>query len=103
MREGEWGCDGLNRAVERALVAEGLLVKRGEWYAGRPVMVTRNDPGLGVFNGDIGIVLRPRSAGSPLRAWFADGPTLRSVAVSRLAAVETAFAMTVHKAQGSEF
>ena len=103
VREGEWGCDGLNRAVERALVAEGLLVKRGEWYAGRPVMVTRNDPGLGVFNGDIGIVLRPRSAGSPLRAWFADGPTLRSVAVSRLAAVETAFAMTVHKAQGSEF
>ena len=103
LREGEWGCEGLNRAVERALVAEGLLVKRGEWYEGRPVMVTRNDPGLGVFNGDIGIVLRSRSAGSALRAWFADGPALRSVAVSRLAAVETAFAMTVHKAQGSEF
>ena len=103
VREGEWGCDGLNRAVERVLVADGLLVKRGEWYEGRPVMVTRNDPGLGVFNGDIGIVLRSRSAGSALRAWFADGPALRSVAVSRLAAVETAFAMTVHKAQGSEF
>ena len=103
VREGEWGCDGLNRAVERALIAEGLLVKRGEWYEGRPVMVTRNDPGIGVFNGDIGIVLRPRVPTSPLRAWFADGPALRSVGVSRLASVETAFAMTVHKAQGSEF
>ena len=103
VREGEWGCDGLNRAVERVLVADGLLVKRGEWYEGRPVMVTRNDPGIGVFNGDIGIVLRPRVPTSPLRAWFADGPALRSVGVSRLASVETAFAMTVHKAQGSEF
>ena len=66
-------------------------------------MVTRNDPGLGVFNGDIGITLRPATPGAPLRAYFRDGPGLRSVAVSRLAGVETAFAMTVHKSQGSEF
>jgi exodeoxyribonuclease V alpha subunit len=73
----------------------------GEWYAGRPVMVTRNDAGLGVFNGDIGIVLQ--APGGGLRAYFADGPQLRSVGVARLAHVETAFAMTVHKSQGSEF
>ncbi len=109
VREGEWGTEGLNQAVERALVAEGLLSKRGEWYEGRPVMVTRNDPGLGVFNGDIGMVLRPlgqdaAAGGSQrLRAYFSDGQQLRSVAVSRLADVETAFAMTVHKSQGSEF
>ncbi len=110
VREGEWGAAGLNRAVEAALQATGLLAPRGEWYAGRPVMVTRNDPALGVFNGDIGIALpaaaRPEhgSGATPgLRVYFADGPQLRSVGVGRLAHVETAFAMTVHKSQGSEF
>jgi len=106
VREGAWGVAGLNVAIERALVAAGLLQRRGEWYEGRPVMVTRNDPALGVFNGDIGIVLRaPGASGDEgaLRAYFADGAALRSVAVGRLADVETAFAMTVHKSQGSEF
>ncbi len=101
VREGPWGAAGLNRAVESALRGAGLLQGRGEWYAGRPVMVTRNDAGLGVFNGDIGIVLP--APGGGLRAYFADGPQLRSVGVARLAHVETAFAMTVHKSQGSEF
>ena len=112
VREGEWGAAGLNRAVEAALQAEGLLNPRGEWYAGRPVMVTRNDAALGVFNGDIGIALpaAPRAVGTVgsvpapgLRVYFADGPQLRSVGVGRLAHVDTAFAMTVHKSQGSEF
>ena len=103
VREGEWGAAGLNGAIERALVAEGRLAKRGEWYEGRPVMVTRNDPGVGVFNGDIGIVLKPFDTEAPLRAFFLDGNAVRSVGVSRLANVETAFAMTVHKSQGSEF
>lgn len=108
VREGEWGAAGLNQSVERALVAEGKLRKGGEWYEGRPVMVTRNDPALGVYNGDIGIVLKtpsiePGSTATSLRAWFIDGDKVRSVSVSRLAHVETAFAMTVHKSQGSEF
>ena len=103
VRDGAWGSIGLNQAVERALADQGLIQRRGEWYPGRPVMVTRNDPGLGVFNGDIGIVLRPATPGAPLRAYFLDGETLRSVSVARLVAVDTAFAMTVHKSQGSEF
>ena len=103
VREGEWGAAGLNQAIERALVLQGLLSKQGEWYEGRPVLVTRNDAGLGVFNGDIGITLKPPTRGAPLRAYFMDGQAVRSVAVSRLAHVETAFAMTVHKSQGSEF
>ncbi|CAN7565319.1 exodeoxyribonuclease V subunit alpha [Variovorax sp. LjRoot178] len=103
VREGEWGAMGLNQTIERALVAEGRMTKAGEWYEGRPVIVTRNDAGLGVFNGDIGITLRPPAKGAPLRAYFLDGEAVRSVAVSRLAHVETAFAMTVHKSQGSEF
>ena len=103
VRDGEWGAAGLNLAIERSLIAQGLLVKRGEWYEGRPVMVTRNDPDVGVFNGDIGIAFTPLRPGAPLRTYFLDGESVRSVGVSRLANVETAFAMTVHKSQGSEF
>jgi exodeoxyribonuclease V alpha subunit len=103
LREGEWGAAGLNMAIERALVAAGLLTPRGEWYEGRPVMATRNDAALGVFNGDVGIVLRSATPAAPLRAYFLGSDKVHSVAVSRLAHVETAYAMTVHKSQGSEF
>ena len=103
VREGDWGVAGINRAVEKALAAQGAISPRGEWYAGRPVMVTRNDTALGVFNGDIGVALPAATAGAGLRVYFMDGPALRAVGVSRLAQVETAFAMTVHKSQGSEF
>ncbi|CAD5371685.1 exonuclease V (RecBCD complex), alpha chain [Rubrivivax sp. A210] len=102
LRDGPWGVAGLNPAIERALQGEGLLQRRGEWYEGRPVMVTRNEAALGVFNGDVGLVLKPPGGGT-LRCWFLDGEALRSVSVGRLAEVETAFAMTVHKSQGSEF
>jgi exodeoxyribonuclease V alpha subunit len=102
LREGDWGVAGMNRAIEQALVARKLLRRSGEWYEGRPVMVTRNDPAVGVHNGDVGLALRPAQGGA-LRVWFLDGDQLRSVLASRLAQVETAFAMTVHKSQGSEF
>jgi exodeoxyribonuclease V alpha subunit len=100
---GDWGTESLNAAVQQALAAAGLLKPAGEWFAGRPVMVTRNDPELGVFNGDVGVALPGTRAYSALRVYFLDGDRLRSVGVSRLAHVETAFAMTVHKSQGSEF
>jgi len=66
-------------------------------------MASRNDPGLRVFNGDIGVTLRPATPGAPLRVYFLDGDRLHSVAASRLSSVETAYAMTVHKSQGAEF
>ncbi len=103
VRHGEWGVSGLNQSIVRALTREGWLSPRGTWYAGRPVMVTRNDPAVGVFNGDIGMVLPSPEGSRALRVYFLDGEHLRSVSVSRLANVETAFAMTVHKSQGSEF
>lgn len=111
VHEGEWGDRALNQGVQRALAARRLIRPEGEWFIGRPVMVTRNDKALGIFNGDVGIVLpsasssssSPLSGGKSLRAYFLDGEQLRSVAVSRLAHVETAFAMTIHKSQGSEF
>jgi exodeoxyribonuclease V alpha subunit len=102
VHDGPWGDRALNQAVQRALAQAGWLQPQGEWFVGRPVMVTRNDAGLGVFNGDVGVVL-PAAGGGALRAHFLDGERVRSVSVSRLAHVETAFAMTVHKSQGSEF
>ena len=101
VHRGDWGTEGLNAAVQKALADASLLRPTGEWFAGRPVMVTRNDAQLGVFNGDVGLVL-PHPQGA-LKVWFLDGDALRSVSVMRLAHVETAFVMTVHKSQGSEF
>jgi exodeoxyribonuclease V alpha subunit len=101
VHQGDWGTQALNAAVQKALADAGLLQVKGEWFEGRPVMVTRNDAQLGVFNGDVGVVL-PNTEGKP-KVWFLDGEALRSVSVMRLAQVDTAFVMTVHKSQGSEF
>ncbi|MEY4749602.1 MAG: exodeoxyribonuclease subunit alpha [Pseudomonadota bacterium] len=103
VREGEWGVAGLNRSIQARLAELELLKPRGEWYEGRPVLVRRNDYGTGVFNGDIGIALKPLAREAGLRVYFVDGTAVRSVSVSRLPDVETAFALTVHKSQGSEF
>ena len=103
VREGTWGVAGLNRAVESAFQRLGAIRKDGEWYAGRPVMVTRNDAQLGVFNGDIGMALPSFADPARLRVYFQQGELLHHVSTARLAHVETAFAMTVHKSQGSEF
>lgn len=103
VHDGDWGTRSLNQSVQKALTEAGLLKPRGEWFAGRPVMVTRNDPELGVFNGDVGVALAGLRDAAALRVYLLDGERLRSVGVSRLAHVETAFAMTVHKSQGSEF
>ena len=106
MRDGPWGVHALNQRVSshcrRVLqhpLDPGL---RSEWYPGRPVMVLRNDPVLALFNGDIGLVL-PDAQGV-LQVYFpAEGGGCRAIAPARLPDHETAFAMTVHKSQGSEF
>ena len=109
VRKGLWGVEQLNERITRALQRRGLLVAGPLWYEGRPVMVTRNDYSLGLMNGDVGICLRmplPGQDRSGLRVVFPrnDGSgDLRLVLPSRLGAVETVFAMTVHKSQGSEF
>ena len=103
VHDGEWGTRNLNLAVQQALADAGWIKPRGEWFVGRPAMVTRNDAELGVFNGDVGITLPALDSSAALRVYFLDGDSLRSVASSRLPQVETAFAMTVHKCQGSEF
>ena len=103
VREGEWGVSGLNMAIEVSLQTAGLLRRAGEWYVGRPVMVTRNDYGTRVFNGDIGLTLGDPARPGSLRVYFLEGDEVRSVLATRLRNVETAYAMTVHKSQGSEF
>lgn len=112
VRKGPWGVDGLNRRITSALFSAGLIEGDHHWYEGRPVLMTRNDYGLGLMNGDIGIALRlPERDGVEatrhvLRVAFPrnDGSGgVRFVLPSRLSDVETVYAMTVHKSQGSEF
>jgi exodeoxyribonuclease V alpha subunit len=103
VRDGEWGVSGLNEAVAGRLAQAGLLRPQGEWYVGRPVMVTRNDYATSVYNGDIGVTLPDPARPGALRVYFLEGDKVRSVLATRLRNVETAFAMTVHKSQGSEF
>jgi exodeoxyribonuclease V alpha subunit len=103
VRAGEWGVEGLNEAIEAKLESARLVRRSGEWYVGRPVMVTRNDYGTRVFNGDIGLTLQDPERPASLRVYFLEGDAVRSVLATRLRDVETAYAMTVHKSQGSEF
>ena len=109
VRKGPWGVEGLNQRITAALRKVRLIEGDEQWYEGRPVLMTRNDYGLGLMNGDIGIALKlPESDGGPhvLRVAFPrnDGQGgVRFVLPSRLNDVETVYAMTVHKSQGSEF
>ena len=108
LRRGPWGVEGLNRRIAGWLHEAGLIGAAEGWYAGRPVLVTRNDYGLGLMNGDIGITLAlPGPDGDgPLRVAFPAGDGsggIKWVQPSRLQAVETVYALTVHKSQGSEF
>jgi exodeoxyribonuclease V alpha subunit len=109
LRDGPRGVTGLNARIEaeaRTLLqplAETLgLDPRATWYPGRPVLVTQNDYATGLMNGDIGITLPDPSGGLRIHFAAAEGG-LRALSPARLPAHETAFATTVHKAQGSEF
>jgi exodeoxyribonuclease V alpha subunit len=99
-REGAYGVAGLNEALEARYQRRFKLGPRERWYAGRAVMVQSNDYALGLFNGDIGICLYGEQG---LRVWFETEDGHRSFSTTRLPSHETAFAMTVHKSQGSEF
>jgi exodeoxyribonuclease V alpha subunit len=78
----------------------GFLTGR-EWYVGRPLIVTENDYGLRLYNGDTGVVVE--AGDGRLVAAFERGGGIAEVSPTRLAAVDTVYAMTVHKSQGSQF
>lgn len=104
VREGPFGVGEINRQIAAAM-AKTVSSASGDgsgWFAGKPVMIRRNDYALRLFNGDVGIAL-PDGTGN-LAVWFMkDDKTFRSVSPSRLGIYETSFAMTVHQSQGSEF
>ncbi len=103
VRNGPLGVENINRLVEEILADVGLIEAGGNYHAGRPLLITRNDYNLRLFNGDIGVLLQYAKRGE-LRAYFS-GPdeSLRDFLPLRLPVHETAYAMTVHKSQGSEF
>ncbi|MEX0732895.1 MAG: exodeoxyribonuclease V subunit alpha [Aquisalimonadaceae bacterium] len=110
LRRGPWGVEGLNRRIAGRLRDGGLIGAGEQWYPGRPVLVTRNDYGLGLMNGDVGIALDPPRLDADgrrvLRVAFLAGDgsnRIKWILPSRLNDVETVYAMTVHKSQGSEF
>jgi exodeoxyribonuclease V alpha subunit len=98
IREGPWGVSGCNTAVEHWLRQRGWL--DGKWYRGRPILVTANDYNVRLFNGDVGICWPD---GSGTFAWFSGEDQPRRIPLAKLPQHETAWAMTVHKSQGSEF
>jgi exodeoxyribonuclease V alpha subunit len=102
-RAGERSSEHLNQLTERILTEAGLIQTGERYYEGRPILIRRNDYNVRLFNGDIGIICRDPESGG-LRAFFAseDG-SVRGISPSRLPEHETAYAMTVHKSQGSEF
>ncbi|MGD1255007.1 exodeoxyribonuclease V subunit alpha [Mycobacterium seoulense] len=98
-RRGPFGVERWNRQVRRWLTEESGLPAWSQWYAGRPLLVTANDYGLRVYNGDAGVVVAHQEG---LRAVIAGAAGRLEFATSRLSDVETMYAMTIHKSQGSQ-
>jgi len=104
MRDGPVGVDAINRALAQRVRRLAAEPPSTDWYAGRLVMVTKNLPGLGLFNGDVGVCLPdPRGGGAGLVVAFGAADDVRLLPVLQMPACEDAWAMTVHKAQGSEY
>ncbi|MBL3598660.1 MAG: exodeoxyribonuclease V subunit alpha [gamma proteobacterium endosymbiont of Lamellibrachia anaximandri] len=104
LQQGPEGVIAINRRIEAELRSRSYITGDSEWFQGRPVLVTRNSYGLGLYNGDIGVALPNPQAGGEISVVFpvADG-SFRWIAPARLPEHQTVFAMTVHKSQGSEF
>ena len=110
-REGETGLVNLNALVEQQLTKLNCIKASNELYHGKPIMISQNHYGVGLFNGDIGLLFNDQAG--RLMAYFADGNSnaegdivgygYRALSIARLPAFETVYAMTIHKTQGSEF
>jgi len=103
-RVGPYGVESLNRTIEKILREESLISGVQNAYPGLPILITQNDDPLRLYNGDIGILLPDSADRSLLLAWFiGEDGGVRRIPPARLPEHEPAFAMTVHKSQGSEF
>ena len=102
IRDGEQGLYALNRKVEKYLSERKLISLTNEFYEHRPILVSSNNYVLGLFNGDVGIIRKDEKG--VLKAWFEDSEgTIIPFIPGLLSSVETVYAMTIHKSQGSEF
>ena len=103
LRRGPFGAETVNTLLEGMLRETGLIEVAGRYHAGEPIIIVRNDYNVGLFNGDLGIVL-PDAITGELRVFFrGEEDEVLNFAPGRLPAHEPAFALTVHKSQGSEF
>lgn len=131
-RQGEWGVEGINAMLEQYFARNGWLEQRTGFYPGKPIMITENDHRLGLYNGDIGVVLpalaapsdstdkkvAPIAPASLMRVWFPanskssgnsecsgsnDNSGFQYFLTGQLPRHDTVYAMTTHKSQGSEF
>ncbi|PID72953.1 MAG: exodeoxyribonuclease V subunit alpha, partial [Desulfobacterales bacterium] len=103
---GRNGIYNVSSIIERRLKNCGFPdCRTGQWYSGRPVMITSNEYNLGLYNGDVGICLLAGNTGGTkeLKVWFERGDSFVALSPGRLPARQTVFAMTIHKSQGSEF
>ncbi|SMO40333.1 DNA helicase/exodeoxyribonuclease V, alpha subunit [Fodinibius sediminis] len=100
-RRGPWGIRHLNQLIEKLLQRREMIPKYADWYPGRPVIINVNDYQIELFNGDTGVCL-PNEEGV-LNVYFNNDNRVRAVSPRRLPDHETAYALTVHKSQGSEF
>ena len=99
-RRGPYGVESWNRLIESWVLADSPAARPPRYYPGRPLLVTRNDQRQRIANGDTGIIVADSTG---LRAAFATVDGLRLLAPAQLDTVDTAFAMTIHKSQGSEY
>ena len=104
LREGPFGVKAINAQVEQFIKRKNNIKQNELWYAGQPILITENDYSLNLFNGDLGIVFPNDDNDNELRVFF-PGPdgALRKLRPFRLPVYEIAYAITVHKSQGSEF
>lgn len=102
VHKGPNGTEAVNRLAAEVLRRAGLISRDAEWHQGRPVIILRNHYDLKLFNGDTGLLWPDRER--RLKAWFRRSDhSLHPVTPALLPEHETAYAVTVHKAQGSEF
>lgn len=101
LRSGLTGTERLNRLVEHYLLSDRSIYSEGDWYHGRPVMITENDYNLGIFNGDMGVCVRDKEG--TLWLYVESGSELKRFNINRTSKLEPSYFLTVHKSQGSEF
>jgi len=101
---GPYGVQTINQTVDKILMNHGIdNPKRDIWYAGRSVIIQSNDYALGIFNGDIGLTLPSASSPQDLHVCFQSGDQIKHISPSLLPETNTAWGLTIHRTQGSEY